>query len=476
MVDGVAYVGDWSGAFHAVPVDQTGPATPAWSFQVDDASGVAFGRIVSTAAVVTVDGMRVVVFGGGATIYVLDAADGRELTRLCLDPRADPALRCQGSPDGVQIEVESSPAVIVDGRQAQVVVGLDVHNHPDVGRTGVVSSTLRHRAGVWTLEPDWKFDPEGGTGDGATDVGQDLLTRGSGTGSGCASVWGSPAVDPDEGLVFFGTGSCGTPGVEVGEDAWAVDLHTGRLAWRYDTPRTNEDWDDDYGASPNLLPGGLVGMGSKDGTYYAFDRRSGAVAWASHVGQSGHVQDGFAVGGIIGTPAVGAVAGRPAVFATTALSTPIAQPLDEGNPGQWADRSLAEDPGRMLSLSAIDAADGTVLWRAPLSRQSYGAPTVAGGVVLVPSTFSAELLAFDAGTGAMLAAMPVVGAPSSSPTIVGDTIYLGTGTRTSDLEFKAFGASAAETFLGASPLSPASGLFAFRVTGSVLAGGVRPSG
>jgi len=464
VVDGVAYAGDWTGRFYAVPVDQGSiAAVPTWSFQVDDPSHVAFGRIVSTASVASIDGMRVVVFGGGATLYVLNASNGRELARLCLDPRADPATRCQSTPTGTQIEVESSPAVVVSGHRAQIVIGIDVHNRGDVGRTGIVSSRLRHHRSTWTLEPTWKFDPEGGSGDGATYTGADLLTHGAGTGDGCASVWGSPAVDVEDGLVFFGTGSCGADGVEVGEDAFAVDLRTGALQWRFDTPRVNEDWDDDYGASPNLLPGGLVGFGSKDGSYYALDRRAGRVEWVAHVGQSGHITDGFAVGGIIGTPALGQVAGRAAVFTTTALSTPIAEPLDEGDPAAWLDTSLAEDPGRLLSLSAIDAATGDVLWRSPLARQSYGAPTYADGVVLVPSTFSAELLAFHADTGVLLSAMPVVGAPSSSPTVVGDTIYIGGGTRTSDVEFKAFGASAAETLLGASPLSPASGLFAYRI-------------
>jgi outer membrane protein assembly factor BamB len=464
VVDGVAYAGDWTGRFYAVPVAQGRvQAVPRWTFQVPDPSHVAFGRIVSTASVRSVDGTRVVIFGGGATLYVLDAGTGKELAHLCLDPRADPSVRCLSAPTGTQVEVESSPAVIVKGASAQVVVGIDVHNDRDVGRTGIVSTTLRHRRTGWSLEPTWKFDPEGGTGDGATYRGPDLLTRGAGTGGGCASVWGSPAVDDAAGLVFFGTGSCGTEGVEVGEDAFAVELRTGELVWHFDTPRVNEDWDDDYGASPNLLPGGLVGFGSKDGSYYAIDRSGGEVAWVAHVGQSGHIADGFAVGGIIGTPAVGEVAGRPAVFTTTALSTPIAEPLDEGHPDAWVDTTLAEDPGRLLSLSAIDAADGHVLWRAPLARQSYGAPTYADGVVLVPSTFSAELLAFHADTGALLSAMPVVGAPSSSPTVVGDTIYLGGGTRTSDVEFKALGASAAETLLGASPLSPASGLFAYRI-------------
>lgn len=470
VVDGVAYAGDWTGAFHAIPVDQTGPAKSAWTFQVGDTNSVAFGRIVSSAAVTTVDDTEVVIFGGGATIYVLAAdttnPDGEELTALCLDPRAIGAARCAGTDSG-QVEIESSPAIIHNHDSSlQIVVGLDVHNDRDVGRTGVVSSTLRHERGIWTLTPDWKFDPEGdrvGDVDGATYHGANLLTEGSGTGFGCASVWGSPAIDVDSGLVFFGTGSCGSDGIEVGEDAWAVNLHTGALMWRYDTPRDNENWDDDFGASPNLLPDGLVGFGSKDGRYYAFEEATGIPRWTAHVGESGHVTDGFAAGGIIGTPAVGLVSGKPAVFATTALSTPIYEPLDEGHPQSWADASLAEDPFRMLSLTAIDAATGDILWRSPLSRQSYGAPTYSNGVVLVPSTFSADLLAIHADTGAVLSVMPVAGASSSSPTVVGDTIYLGTGTRTSDLEFKAFGASAADTFLGASPLSPASGLFAYRI-------------
>jgi len=453
-----------------VPVDQAGPAAPTWTFEIDDPNAVAFGRIVSSASVTTIDDTKVVIFGGGATLYVLDAATGDELTRLCLDPRLDDHTvggRCKGTHAGQQVEVESSPAVIAAATSAQVVVGLDVHNDKDVGRTGVVSSTLAHDAeDGWTFVPEWKFDPEGdgpGDPDGVTYSGDGLLTAGSGTGWGCASVWGSPAVDVEHRLAFFGTGSCGSPGIEVGEDAWAVDLDTGALAWRFDTPRVNEDWDDDYGASPNLLPGDLVGFGSKDGSYYAFDRQTGSRAWTAHVGESGHVTDGFAVGGIIGTPAVGDVGDEPAIFATTALSTPIYEPLDEGHPQFWFDQSLAEDPLRMLSLTAFDAADGHILWRAPLSRQSYGAPTYSNGVLLVPSTFSAQLLAFQADTGALLSVMPTAGASSSSPTVVGDTIYLGAGTRTSDLEFKAFGASFFDAYLGASPLSPASGLFAYTI-------------
>lgn len=489
VVDGVAYAGDWTGKFYAVPVDQTGAAAPKWTFEIGDKSAVAFGRIVSSASVTTVAGTKVVIFGGGATLYVLEAdttdPKGHELKSLCLDPRT--ANRC-GAGDQ-QVEIESSPAVIHRGNDSlQIVVGMDVHNDHDVGRTGVVSSTLRKVGSEWTLTPDWKFDPEGTSTsgpegaaqddwDGATYTGATSLTEGSGTGYGCASVWGSPAIDAVKELVFFGTGSCspegdeGTvsaEGIEVGEDAWAVNLEDGSFVWRHDKG-VPENWDDDYGASPNLLPGGRVGFGSKDGSYYAFDEVTGALQWTARVGQSGHVTDGFAVGGIIGTPAVGEVGGQLAVFATTALSTPIGEPLDEGHPQFWLDSSLAQDPLRMLSLTAFDALDGHLLWRTPISRQSYGAPTYSNGVLLVPSTFSAELLAFQADTGVLLSVMPVVGASSSSPTVVGDTIYLGGGTRTSDLEYKAFGADAFSPYLGTSPLSPASGLFAYRIVAPEVA-------
>lgn len=467
VVDGVAYAGDWTGAFYAIPVDQTGYAKPSWTYQIDDRSAVAFGRIVSSASVTEVADTQVVIFGGGATLYVLEADTedpaGHKLAALCLDPRA--TNRCSG--DDQQVEIEASPAVVhnEDG-SLQIIIGMDVHNSRTTGRTGVVSSTLRHDAGRWTLVPDWKFDPEGTAttdADGVTYAGPGLLTAGIDTGYGCASVWGSPAVDVVNGLVFFGTGSCGTSGIDVGEDAWAVRLEDGGQVWRYNTPRVSEHWDDDYGASPNLLPDGLVGFGSKDGSYYALNGMSGVLAQRTRVGQAGHLTTGFAVGGIIGTPAVGKVSGRDAVFATTALSTPLDEPLDEGHPDKWADTSLAADPFRMLSVTAFDPVDGTILWRSPLSRQSYGAPSFANGVLLVPSTFSAQLLAFHADTGALLSVMPVVGASSSSPTVVGDTIYLGAGTRTSDLEYKAFGTDALDALIGASPLSPASGLFAYRM-------------
>jgi polyvinyl alcohol dehydrogenase (cytochrome) len=464
VVDGTIYVGDWAGTFYALPT--SGPhrfqaPTPRWRFQVDDTDGTAFGRITSTAAVADVAGRRVVLFGGGATLYVLDAGTGQRLASACLDPRADPVVRCHSAVGPV--EIESSPIVLVaaDHQSAQVLVGFDVHNDAHVGRTGLVSLRLAPDGhGGTALVPQWKLDPEAGV----ARTGADLLTQGSGTGEGCGGVWSSPAVDAAEGLVFFGTSSCSADDSTAGESAWAADLATGAVVWHWRPPHESFRWDDDLGASPNLLPGGLVGFAGKDGWYYALHERptspAGQLAWASHVGQSGHVETDFAVGGIIGTPAVGAVKGEPAVFTTTALSTPLLHPL---GPSPSFDTTLLTDPGRLLSLSAIRARDGKVLWRSPLPRPSYAAPSYADGVVLVPSTFGFSLSALRADNGLPLSHWPVFGPPSSAAVALGDQVFLGLGTSETDLELKAFGGSALEPLLGASPISRLSGIEVFRV-------------
>jgi outer membrane protein assembly factor BamB len=321
-----------------------------------------------------------------------------------------------------------------------VVVGMDVHNDENVGRTGILKFQLTANS----LTPVWKFDPE----EKVAYTGPDLLTRNAGAGSsGCAGVWGSPAVDLPNGRVFFGTASCLNDDADtVGERMWGISLATGEWLWDFgphsgDTAR----YDDDFGASLQLLPYGLVGGGSKDGWYYALYRSTGVVAWKTYVGQPGHVSPGFAVGGFIGSPATGTVNGEPAIFAATAISTPNYEPLQGGGPN--VDGSLAHDPGRMFSLHAIRARDGAILWRAPLSRQAYGAPTFVNGVVLVPSTFDFQIDAFNANNGVPLAARPMAGPPSSAPTAMGDSVYVGSGTSTGE----------------GSPLARLGGVYAFQV-------------
>lgn len=496
VVDGVLYVGSWDGTFAAFDTEAVGfgdpsfadqPITtvePIWEFQITDTNDVSFGRIVSSAAVADIGDTRVVVFAGGATVYALDAANGSLLAELCLDPRSDadaPQGRCRGTERG-EIEVETSPALVPTGPSSvAIIVGQDNHNDADVGRTGVVRLALERSGSSWTMRPEWKFDPEAN----AVITGPDLLTAGSGTGDGCGGVWGTPAIDVASDLVVLGTASCNTggdPADVAGEKVFGIHLSTGAPRWRFDPPRPwGSDTDDDFGSSPQLfvVDGELVaGAGSKDGWYYALDAASGAHRWSTQAGQPGHADPGFAIGGIIGSPALGLVAGRAALFMTTAISTPVGAPLGSGPPPDSIDASLADDPARLLSLHALDAATGAVLWRSPLTRQTYGHPTYTNGVVFVPSTAGLSVQAFAADTGLPLWSSPV-GATSSGVAVTDAGIYLGAGTRQTDAGFKLQGNDStvpdevqavlaltpAADYLGADPQERLSGVWGFRLAG-----------
>ena len=119
----------------------------------------------------------------------------------------------------------------------------------------------------------------------------------------------------------------------------------------------------------------------------------------------------------------------------------------------------------MMSVHAIRAYDGAILWRSPFVRASYGAASYANGVVFVPSTFDFSVKALDADSGVLLWASPLLGAPSSTPVPLSDFMVIGTGTRTTDVEYKTFGAGALDAVAGPSPLAPASGIAGFRLAG-----------
>jgi len=483
--DGIVYEGNWDGTMFAL---DAATGNQLWSFKVDDAHQIGFGRIVSTAAVdsVRIPGagdVKMVLFGGGGTLYALSAGrnGGKLLAKIDVDPRtAD--YRAQQEKAGIdpEIEIESSPLVAHFASGDRIYVGMDVHNNDKVGRAGMLAFTMGLPTGPDCLRPlgspgcgpyrfnlVYKFDPE-------RHVVLNSLTDGSGTGWGCGDVWSSPALQttgPNDGILVFGTGNCDHPDEsakagEVGrEGIFAIDARTGDMKWQFH-PRGVQDLDDDFGASPNILDNGTaVGEGGKDGWYYKLDINTGKEIWRAHGGESGHVNTGFAVGGFIGTTAVGEANGKPAIFGAIAIATPISNTFDAPG-GPTLDASLLTDPERLFSIVAIDEQSGKILWHSPLALPSYGAVTYANGVVLMADTVTFSLDAFDANTGVPLAFRPIPGPPSSAPVVVGDSIYVAMGTSETDLEFKAFSHDLENAFagtIGESPLSPLSGIIAFKL-------------
>ena len=107
VVGGVAYAGDWDGTFHALDAN-TG--LPLWAFDVkhnlihDDQHTVSYAEIASSASVADLPPLgRTVFFGGGGTLYALDAATGLPRWAVDTDPIYRNGLAVRG---GLAIAVE----------------------------------------------------------------------------------------------------------------------------------------------------------------------------------------------------------------------------------------------------------------------------------------------------------------------------------------------------------------------------------
>lgn len=368
-----AYVGDWSGRFYAVDL---GSGEPRWTVDTDVHEGAFFGQIVSSAAVTDLaEGDQLVLFGGGKTLYALDAQDGEERWRHELDPGGDPF-----SP----IQVETSP-VVVDG---MVLFGFDSHDVAGV-RQGV------RALDVETGELIWDWDPDRGAESG-----------------GCAGVWSSPAVDAERGLAYVGTANCKQleNWSEFSEALVALDLGTGEVVWSFQ-PHEPADEDRDFGVAPNLFTvdgRDLVGAGNKDAVYYALDRATGELVWSRDVvpasvpsGDGEFSSRGYT--GFIGSSAVGdgVIAG-----ATT---------------------------GPCPCLHGLDAATGELRWQQELAASSNASAAMANGVLFVGGT-DFTFRAVDAATGEVLWSSEMTGAVSGGAAVTGGRVLAVAGIREPGLD------------------------------------------
>lgn len=302
----------------------------------------------------------------------------------------------------------------------------------------------------------------------------------------------NPPARPD-GLVVFGTGNCAANpdpaaarahGDYVDNQAiFGLDPVTGVRVWNFVEPYNQYDsnpnepggGDDDFGSSavvarlpaasvpaascPSVrLPGAgtatttLVIEGSKAGFAYGICAATGKEVWGVQAAQPGQLSPDFvgAVGGFIGSPSLGLSNGRPTVFFTSAVPTPMSNDgvrlpgTTDSNiascPGMeqlpllpaCPDMSILDNPQRLVSLHAVDAATGRVDFQAP-SLPTYAASSYTNGVVFMPDSLAAGVAAFDADTGQPIWAFPLGAVPASAAAIAGSSIYLGTGETDSTL-------------------------------------------
>jgi polyvinyl alcohol dehydrogenase (cytochrome) len=196
---------------------------------------------------------------------------------------------------------------------------------------------------------------------------------------------------------------------------------TGTLAWSFRPARADDMCDLDFGASANagLDTAGhstFLGVGNKDGTYYALDPATGHQRWATNV-----VFGGFS-GGFISTAAYDGTR----VVGSTALGDfgrfeKSGQVLcDPSNP--------RDTPRQEPSAHAFDAVTGAVAWQAD-GAASFAPTTLAGGMSFNDPSLTGPFLQVREATSGRLLAKPSLAQESwSGVTTVGDAVVVGEGT------------------------------------------------
>ena len=208
------------------------------------------------------------------------------------------------------------------------------------------------------------------------------------------SVWTTPAIDPKSKRLYVGTGNAyHAPAADTTDAILALSLRTGKIVAKFQaTP--GDVWngtdnaaagpDHDFGASPQLLPGGRVGAGQKSGTYWALDRNTLKPAWSTNIGP------GSQVGGIIGSTATDGerIYGPNTVGGEQwALNQDGSQAWvsADGGPLKFGPTAVANGVVWQNDMSgflvAREAASGAVLSRIPLGSPSWGGVSVAGKTV-----------------------------------------------------------------------------------------------
>jgi polyvinyl alcohol dehydrogenase (cytochrome) len=404
VVHGTVYVGSWDTKFYAIDL-ATGRLR--WSAQLkrqdavtpypgeaprDDSSDG--GLVTSSAWYEPGVGRRpdLVIFGGGYTLYALDAHDGHVYWSHDYTGRPDQPA----DPAHDEARIFSSP-IVVDGR---VVFAVDTDGQSD--HRGYVAA-----ASLATGQPLWVHQT-------------DMDTSGHLLNDGCGNVWSSPTLLPADGLVVMDVADCNFSNPPpTSESVIALRVRDGSLAWQYRPTRHDEMCDLDFGATANAGVDAdghatFLGVGAKDGTYYSLDPKTGALRWSTNV-----VFGGFS-GGFIATTAYD---GKH-VFGSTALGD---FGRFESNGNQLCDPSNPRDVAfQQPTVHAFDAATGKVLWQVS-NAASFAPTTVAGGLTFNGLGLSKEVDVRDAATGALIVKLSVSAFPWSGVATVGDAVVFGTG-------------------------------------------------
>jgi alcohol dehydrogenase (cytochrome c) len=304
---------------------------------------------------------------------------------------------------------------------------------------------------LWALNartgaPEWSFDEV-----------QDLWGNPAVNSGG--GLWEPPSFD-SQGNIYAGIANPGP----IGESGWPAgypwgtsrpgpNLYTdsvvklspqGKLLWYYQlTPHDLYDWD--LQNSPLLTTANgqpVVIDGGKAGILIELNAQTGKLLWKLPVGiHTGHDNDGLLTENATPTTHIplpakftlepGPFGGIETPLATNG-STVFAGVVDLGVPmsvkgvtesGKAFVSSIESATGEMV---AVNQDTGKIIWDDKLPSSPYGAATITNNVVFT-TTYSGELYAFNAATGAILLKTPLSSGSNAPVAIDGDYVIAGAG-------------------------------------------------
>lgn len=246
--------------------------------------------------------------------------------------------------------------------------------------------------------------------------------------TGGGSIYSSPSIDPELGLIYFGTGNA-SPGYadakRPGDNLYtasliALDVKTGRLRW-YHQIVPHDIWGYDVANPPVLFD--FVSKGttvravaeaSKSGWVYLFDRATGETLGRSEafVPQNGLMFHRPTPAGIVIAPGAGGGANWPPTsyspqtgwLYVSASHNPTRYELEPGEAGQPAGVAISFDPQveRWGTLSAVDPRSGKIVWQIKTELPLLSGSVATAGGLIFHGQSNGEFVARSTKDGAKL--------------------------------------------------------------------------
>ncbi len=247
---------------------------------------------------------------------------------------------------------------------------------------------------------------------------------------GGGSIWTTPAIDPELGLIYLGTGN---PSPQMddttrpGDNLYtvslvALEINTGRLRW-YHQQVPHDRWGYDVASPPLLFDYRVrgktipaVGQASKLGWFYIHDRKTGDLLKRSDpfIRQENLFARPDAAGVRIVPGTLGATSWSPVAY-HPGLHTVYVSGIHQ--PSLFYSRPLSPAPGRPWQsytffrpadepdgglFSAISLDSGKILWQYPVDDPMVGGALATAGGLVFTGEGNGRFNALDAETGQLL--------------------------------------------------------------------------